>query len=103
MNIQEMMRQAQRMQKKMQEVQEEAAQQVVEGSAGGGMVVVEANGKGELQSVRIDKEVVDPEEIEMLQDLVLAAANQAVSRGQEIMKEAVGKLTGGMGLPPGLF
>ena len=101
MNVQELMRQAKRMQKQMETARAEAEAQTVEGSAGGGMVVVTANGKGEILSVKIEKEVVDPEEIEMLQDLVLAATNQAVGRAQELMGEAMSKVTGGMGLPFG--
>ena len=99
MNMQEMMRQAQKMQKKMQKVQEEAASKTVEGTAGGGMVKVLASGRGEIVSVVIEKEVVDPEEIEMLQDLIVAASNQALSRASEMMKEEMGKVTGGMNIP----
>lgn len=102
MNIQEMMRQAQRMQKKLEKVREEAAQKTVEGSAGGGMVVVVANGKNEIQSVQIDKEVVNPDDVEMLQDLIVAATNQAMQRANEMMQEELSKVTGGMPLP-GLF
>ena len=102
MNMQEMMRQAQKMQKKMAAVQEEAAGKIVEGDAGGGMVTVSANGRSEIISVKIEKEVVDPEEIEMLQDLVVAAANQALSKAGEMMQAEVSKITGGMNMP-GLF
>ena len=101
MNVQELMRQAKRMQKQMESVRAQAEAQTVEGSAGGGMVVVTANGKGEILSVRIEKEVVDPDEIEMLQDLVLAAVNQATARAQELMTDAMSKVTGGLGLPFG--
>lgn len=99
MNIQEMMRQAQKMKSKIEKIQQEVGAKTVEGTAGGGMVVVTANGKNEIISVKIDKEVVDPSDIEMLQDLVVAASNQALSRAQEMMQEEVGKVTGGMGLP----
>ena len=99
MNLQEMMRQAQRMQKKMQKVQEETAQQTVEGSAGGGMVVVVVNGASEVKSVKIERAVVIPDELEMLQDLVVAATNQALSRASDMMKEAVAKVAGGMPIP----
>ena len=95
MNIQEMMRQAQKMKSKIEKIQQEVGAKTVEGTAGGGMVVV----KNEIISVKIDKEVVDPSDIEMLQDLVVAASNQALSRAQEMMQEEVGKVTGGMGLP----
>lgn len=102
MNLQEMMRQAQKMKAKLEKVQEEVGARTVEGSAGGGMVVVTANGKQEILSVKIAKEVVSPDDIEMLQDLVVAASNQALSRAQEMMKEEMAKVTGGMGVP-GMF
>ncbi|MGF1509317.1 MAG: YbaB/EbfC family nucleoid-associated protein [Myxococcota bacterium] len=102
MNLQEMMRQAKKMQAKMEKVQSELAEKTVEGSAGGGMVTVTANGAQQIVSVQVDKEVVDPEEVEMLQDLFVAAANQALQRAGEMMKEEMGKVTGGMGLP-GMF
>ncbi|MEE2904563.1 MAG: YbaB/EbfC family nucleoid-associated protein [Myxococcota bacterium] len=102
MNIQEMMRQAQRMKGKIEKIQEEVGNKTVEGTAGGGMVVVVANGKNEIKSVRIEKEVVDPDDIEMLQDLIVAATNQAISRAGEMMQNEVGKVTGGMGIP-GMF
>jgi nucleoid-associated protein EbfC len=105
MNLQEMMRQAQRMQKRLQKVQEEAGERTVEGSAGGGMVVVTLNGRNELLSVKLDPQVVSVEEIDMLQDLVVAAVNQAISRATEMMKEEMAKVTGGVGgMPiPGMF
>jgi hypothetical protein len=102
MNIQEMMRQAKKMQAKMEKLQAEVAQQTVEGTAGGGMVTVVANGAQQVLSVSIDREVVDPDEVEMLQDLVVAATNQALQRAGELMKEEMGKVTGGMNLP-GMF
>lgn len=102
MNIQEMMRQAQKMKGKIEKIQEEAGNKTVEGSAGGGMVVVVANGRNEIKSVSIEKEVVDPEDIEMLQDLIMAATNQAITRASEMMQNEVGKVTGGMGIP-GMF
>jgi len=102
MNIQEMMRQAQRMKGKIEKIQEEAGNKTVEGTSGGGMVVVVANGRNEIKSVKIEKEVVDPDDIEMLQDLIMAATNQAISRAAEMMQSEVGKVTGGMGIP-GMF
>lgn len=102
MNIQEMMRQAQRMKAKMEKVQAEVASQNFEGSAGGGMVLVVANGKSEIVSVKIEKEVVNPDELEMLQDLIVAATNQAITRASEAMQTEMGKVTGGMGIP-GMF
>jgi hypothetical protein len=102
MNIQEMMRQAQRMQKKLEKIREEAGAKTVEGSAGGGMVVVVANGRNEIQSVKIEKEVVNPDDIEMLQDLIVAATNQAMERANEMMQRELAQVTGGMPIP-GLF
>ena len=99
MNIQEMMRQAQRMQKKLQEIREEAGSKTVEGTAGGGMVVVVANGRNEVLSVKIEKEVVNPDDIEMLQDLIVAATNQAMERANEMMQRELSAVTGGMQIP----
>jgi len=93
------MREAQKMQAEMMKVQEEARKKTVEATAGGGMVTAVANGAGELVSLRIEKEVVDPEDIEMLQDLILAASNEAIRRAQEQLNEEVSKLTGGLQLP----
>lgn len=103
MNIQQMMRQAQQLQAKMEKIREEAAQRTVEGTAGGGMVTVMANGKNEILSVRIDPEVIDKEEPEMLQDLVMAATNQALGRAQEVMESEMAQLTKGLPVPPGMF
>ncbi len=102
MNIQEMMRQAKKLQAKMEQLREEAAKKTVEGTAGGGMVTVTVNGRNEVLSVVIDPAVVDRDELEMLQDLVLAATNQALGRAQEMVEAEMGKLTGGMPMP-GLF
>lgn len=93
------MREAQKMQAEMQRMQEEARKKTVEATAGGGMVTVVANGAGELVSIKIEKDVVDPEDIEMLQDLVLAASNEALRRAQEMVNEEMSKLTGGLKIP----
>jgi DNA-binding YbaB/EbfC family protein len=93
------MREAQKMQAEMAKVQEEAKKKTVEATAGGGMVTAVANGAGELVSIKIEKDVVDPEDIEMLQDLILAASNEAIRRAQEQMNEEISKLTGGMQMP----
>ena len=106
-----LMKQAQMMQEKMAKIQEEAAQKTVEASAGGGMVTVTANGKMEILSIKIEKEVINPDDAEMLQDLITAAVNEALKKAQDMMSEEMGKLTGGLGLPgmgggggfPGLF
>lgn len=95
----DMMKQVQKMQAKMEELQAELEKSEVEGSAGGGMVKCVVNGKGDLQSIAIDPEVVDPEEIEMLQDLIVAAINQAKEKAQELQSEQMSSITGGLNLP----
>ena len=94
-----MMKQAQQLQAKMLRLQEELAQKTVEASAGGGMVKVVANGRQQVVSVAIEKEVVDPEDVDMLQDLVLAAVNDALTKSQEMVQAEMGKLTGGLNIP----
>jgi hypothetical protein len=101
-NLGDMMKQAQRMKAEMDRIQAELASRTVEGSAGGGMVTAVANGKGELLSVRIDPEAVKGEDIEMLQDLVTAAANDALRKARELLAQEVSRLAGGLNLP-GLF
>ncbi len=95
----QMMKQAQKMQAKIMKIQEEMADRSVEASSGGGMVTVTANGKQEILSIRIEPEVVDPEDVEMLQDLVAAAVNEALKKAQEMVAEEMAKVTGGMQLP----
>ncbi len=103
-NLGNIMKQAQQMQAKMAKVQAELAEKKVEASTGGGMITVEVNGKNELLSIKIDKTVVDPEDIEMLEDLVLSAVNEGMKRAQEMISEEMGKVTSGMGIDiPGLF
>ena len=97
--IGDLMKQAQRLKAEMERVQAEAALRTVEGSAGGGMVSVVANGKGEILSVKIDPEVARGEDLEMLQDLVTAAANDALRRARELLAQEVSRLTGGLNLP----
>ena len=94
-----MMKQAQKLQSKMLQMQEELAQKTVEASAGGGMVKVVANGKQQIVSIQIEKEVVDPEDVDMLQDLVQAAVNDALARSQEMANAEMSKLTGGLNIP----
>jgi nucleoid-associated protein EbfC len=94
-----LMRQAQQLQAKMQQVQEEMATRTAEASAGGGMVTAVANGRHELVSVKIEKEVVNPADVEMLQDLILAAVNEALKKSQEMVAEEMKKLTGGLNIP----
>lgn len=102
MNMQQIMRQAQKMQKKMEEAQAEAAAQVVEASAGGGMVSVRVNGRQELLEVVIEKDVVNPDDVEMLQDLIVAAVNEGMKKAQQLMQDKLQGITGGLNIP-GMF
>ena len=98
-----MMKEAQKLQQQMAAMQEEIGKKMVEATAGGGMVTVQANGKQEILSIKIDPEVVSKDDVQMLEDLVLAACNEALRKSQELMKEEMARLTAGMGLPPGLM
>jgi len=98
-NMQNMMKQMQKMQKKMAEAQEELGEKRIEGTAGGGMVSVIVSGHKEVLEVNIKEEVVDPEDIEMLQDLVLAATNDALKKADELTNQTMGQFTKGMNLP----
>ena len=98
-NMSQMIKQAQAMQAKMLQAQEELKQARVEGSAGGGMVSATVNGQGELVSVKLTPEVVNPDDIEMLEDLILAAVSDAANKAREMMEARMGALTGGMKLP----
>ncbi|MDL1964503.1 MAG: YbaB/EbfC family nucleoid-associated protein [Deltaproteobacteria bacterium] len=94
-----MLKQAQKLQSKMLKMQEELADKTVEATAGGGMVKVVANGRQQLLSIRIEKEVVDSDDVEMLQDLILAATNDALAKSQDMVSGEMGKLTGGLKIP----
>jgi nucleoid-associated protein EbfC len=94
-----MMKQAQKMQAQILKIQEEMGARAVEASSGGGMVTVTANGKQQILAVRIEREVVDPQEVEMLQDLVVAAVNEALKKAQEMVAEEMAKITGGLSIP----
>ena len=94
-----LMKEAQRIQAEMSKMQEAAKQKTVEATSGGGMVTVVANGGEEIVSISIDREVVNPDDIEMLQDLIVAACNEALRRASEMVNEEMSKLTGGMQLP----
>ena len=98
-NMGNLMKQAQKLQSKMLKMQEELADKTVETAAGGGMVKVVANGRQQILSIEIEKEVVDPDDVEMLQDLVLSAVNDALVKSKEMVSEEMGKLTGGMNIP----
>jgi nucleoid-associated protein EbfC len=104
-NMGQLMKQAQQFQTKMAKLQEELGGKTVEASAGGGMVNVVVNGKQEVLSIRIEPEVVDPADVDMLQDLVLAAVNDGLAKSQEMVKQGMGELTGGMNIPglPGMM
>ena len=104
-NMGQIMKQAQKFQTKMAKLQEELSERTVEASAGGGMVTVVANGGQDVLSVRIDPEVVDPDDVEMLQDLIMAAVNDALNKAKAMMNEEMGQLTKGMNIPgmPGMM
>ncbi len=98
-NMNNMMKQAQKLQKKMLQTQEELSSKTVEATSGGGMVKVVANGGQKIEAIFLEKEVVDPEDVEMLQDLVMAAVNDALKKAQEMVSAEMNKLTGGMNIP----
>jgi DNA-binding YbaB/EbfC family protein len=93
------MREAQKLQEQLAAVQEEVAKRKVDATAGGGMVTVEANGKQELVSIKIDREVINPDDAQMLEDLVLAACNEALRKSREMVQQELSKLTGGLKIP----
>ncbi len=98
----DLMKQAQRLQSQIQKIQEDLAEKTVEATSGGGMVTAVANGRQEIVSIKIDPEVVSRDDIEMLEDLIVAAVNEAKRRAQELVMGEISKLTGGLGIPPGL-
>jgi DNA-binding YbaB/EbfC family protein len=98
-NLSQMMKQAQQLQRKMMEMQAELGNRTVSAQAGGGMVEAIANGRQELVSLSIDPEVISPEDVDMLQDLVLAAVNEALNKSREMVAQEMSKLTGGMQIP----
>lgn len=101
-NMGGMMKQMQKMQKDMEKMQSQLEETEVEASAGGGAVSCKVNGKKEVLAITIDEDVVDPEDVEMLQDLVMAAVNEALRKAEDMMEKEMKKLTGGMNIP-GLF
>ncbi len=101
-NIGDLMKNAQKMQKDMARIQEELKTRIVEGDAGGGMVKVQVNGAQEVVAVKIDPSVVDPDDVEMLEDLVIAAVREGMRKAHELSQKEMGKLTGGLNIP-GLF
>ena len=101
-NMQQLARQAQKLQQQMAKMQEEIEAKEFEATAGGGMATAKVNGKKELISIEIKPEAVDPDDVEMLQDLIVAAVNEALRQAGEAMEQGMGRMTGGMGFP-GLF
>jgi len=101
-NLSGLMKQAQKLQAKMAEMQAEVGNRTVTAQAGGGMVEAVANGRLELVSLRIDPEVATPDDVDMLQDLIMAAVNEALNRAREMMAQEMAKLTGGLQIP-GMF
>lgn len=102
-NMAGMMKKVQKLQSQMKTMQEDLKKRTVEVTAGGGAVKVVINGDKELQSLVIDKAAVDPEDVEMLQDLVMAAVNESIKKVDDMMAAEMGKLTSGLGLPPGMI
>lgn len=102
MNIQKMMKEAQKMQERLAKAQNDLAGQTLEVSAGGGKVTVSANGAGDITAVKICKDVVDPDDVEMLEDLVLSGVREAQEAARKLQADTMGKVTGGLGGLPGL-
>lgn len=102
MNINKMMKEAQKMQERLAQAQADLAEKTVEVTAGGGKLTVVANGAGDVVSIKISKDIVEPEDVEMLEDLILSGVKQAIAQGRDLAQKEMGKITAGMGLPPGL-
>lgn len=102
MNIQKIMKQAQDAQNKIAEMQKKLEEEETEGSSGGGMITVRMSGKGALKRISIDKSLIDPNEKEMLEDLIVAAFNDAKGKVEQMANEQMSKIAGGLGLPPGM-
>ena len=101
-NLGNMLKEAQKLQSKMADMQAKLAETELSGAAGGGMVKVTVNGKGEMRSIKIDPALAEPAEIEVLEDLIVAAFNDAKTRLEAYLQEEMGKMTGGLSLPPGM-
>lgn len=102
-NMNNLMKQAQKMQRQMEKTQQELEEKEVTATAGGGVVEVVVSGKRELKSIKIDPEVVDSDDVETLEDLVMAAVNEGLRQAEELTNKEMAKVTGGMGLPGGMF
>ena len=99
MNLNKLMKQAQKMQEQMAKTQAELEQRTVEVSAGGGKVTVIANGAGDVVSIKIDKEIIDPDDVEFLEEVVLSGVKQAIEQGKALAQSEMTKITGGVGIP----
>ncbi len=102
MNMNNIMKQAQKMQKQMEEAQQNIESKELETTSGGGAVKVVINGKKEIKNISISPDVVDPDDVEMIEDLVMSAVNEAIRQMEELSSKEMGKFTGGMGIP-GMF
>lgn len=102
-NMNQMMKKVQKLQADMAKMQEELKKRTMEATVGGGAVKVVITGEKQLQSIKIDPSAVDPSDVEMLEDLVLAAVNEAIKKVDDMMSQEMGKLTGGINLPPGML
>lgn len=102
-NMNQLMKQAQKMQRQMEKTQQELEQKEITATAGGGVVEVVVSGKKEIKSIKIDPEVVDADDVETLEDLVMAAVNEGLRQAEELSSKEIAKVTGGMGLPGGMF
>ncbi len=103
MNMNNLMKQAQKMQQQMEQAQAELETKEIEVSAGGGAIKVVMTGKKQIKALEIDKDIVDPDDVEMLQDTLISAINEAIRQVDDMSNNEMGRLTGGMGMPPGLF
>lgn len=99
MNPNDLMRQVQKMQQEMERIQEETGQEVITVTSGGGMIELAINGGLEVQSIKIAREVVDPDDVEMLQDMIVVAVNEGIQKAQAMMSNRMAALTGGLGIP----
>lgn len=102
-NMNQMMKKVQKLQAEMARTQEELKQRTLEATAGGGAVKVVINGEKQMQSVKIDPSAVDPDDVEMLEDLIVAAVNEAIKKVDDMTSQEMGKLTSGLNLPPGML
>lgn len=101
-NMNSMMKQAQKLQEEMEKIQQETEAEIVTATSGGGVVKVELNGKKELVSIKIDPDAVDPDDVETLEDMIMAAVNEGIKKADDMMSERMGAITGGLNIP-GLF